>query len=483
MENPTHFELNRHILVWRENLGQSAAFAGEQLAELEAHLRDSIASLQSRGLSAAEAFMLATQRVGSDRVLQAEFAKVNRQVIWCQRILWMLVGLQLWSLINSFTTTLGRTGSTLFLGLWSRSQGDAASHAWLGGTVYATTQLLAFVASLVIGWWLVVHRWPELCQQAFRWSQRSRWFFCTGLLAVSLAGHIIFPGLSSMIIVKILPQAIYAQVMQSQLHYGYGVVFAGHAGLLLIATCWLAGRRLGINLESRVVSQQPIPAVNIPVLTGAIANRVAELKACGLSEAEALLVARHRATEEGAPALSQELQSHLAAGYERAFWMVLGLQLWRLIDPNLTMVANVAANFAMPAASQLLNPAQSRPVFDVALPVATYGMVQLVSFGASLVLGWWLTFRHGAQLAAWFNQLRQRGNWLAGVGVALTVLLAEIWLPLGAPVFNPLTGGTPAPHLLREYMSVTYLLNALAHSATLLVLTFILARKQLKYAN
>ncbi len=32
-------------------------------------------------------------------------------------------------------------------------------------------------------------------------------------------------------------------------------------------------------------------------------------------------------------------------------------------------------------------------------------------------------------------------------------------------------------------MSATYFLNALAHSATLLILTFILARKQLKHAN
>ncbi len=64
MENPTQFELNGHILAWREKLGQSAALTGEELEELEAHLRDSIASLQSRGLAATEAFLVATQRVG-----------------------------------------------------------------------------------------------------------------------------------------------------------------------------------------------------------------------------------------------------------------------------------------------------------------------------------------------------------------------------------------------------------------------------------
>ena len=51
METTTSFDLNRAIQSWRENLAQSPAFRGENLNELESHLRDSVATWQARGLS------------------------------------------------------------------------------------------------------------------------------------------------------------------------------------------------------------------------------------------------------------------------------------------------------------------------------------------------------------------------------------------------------------------------------------------------
>jgi hypothetical protein len=103
MENQTTFDLNRALQTWRETLAQSPAFERENLNELESHLRDSIARLQTRGLSAEEAFMVATKRIGTNHSLEKEFGKVNSRSVWLDRVLWILVGFQAWSLISNIS--------------------------------------------------------------------------------------------------------------------------------------------------------------------------------------------------------------------------------------------------------------------------------------------------------------------------------------------------------------------------------------------
>ncbi len=46
-----------------------------------------------------EAFLLATRRLGCPAGLESEFAKINRGQVWLNRLLWMLVGIQLWGLM------------------------------------------------------------------------------------------------------------------------------------------------------------------------------------------------------------------------------------------------------------------------------------------------------------------------------------------------------------------------------------------------
>jgi hypothetical protein len=99
MENQTSFDLNAAMHRWRESLGQSPEFRIENIDELESHVQDSISDLQGRGLSAEEAFVIATRRVGSGAALAAEFAQVNGQALWIDRGLWMLVG---WAVISGF---------------------------------------------------------------------------------------------------------------------------------------------------------------------------------------------------------------------------------------------------------------------------------------------------------------------------------------------------------------------------------------------
>ena len=78
MENISQFDLNLALREWLERLGQSPQVKAENLKELEAHVRDSMAQLKGKGLSSEESFLLATHRVGSPEKLEPEFAKVNR---------------------------------------------------------------------------------------------------------------------------------------------------------------------------------------------------------------------------------------------------------------------------------------------------------------------------------------------------------------------------------------------------------------------
>jgi hypothetical protein len=94
MEIPTSFDLNRAIQQWRSKLAVSPAFRHENLDELEAHLRDSIVALETKALSQEEAFVISARRIGKDALLEAEFQKVNGQLVLLDRALWGLLAIQ-----------------------------------------------------------------------------------------------------------------------------------------------------------------------------------------------------------------------------------------------------------------------------------------------------------------------------------------------------------------------------------------------------
>src|SRR6185295_4022821 len=71
------FDLNASLAFWLERLAQSPHLRNENVAEMEAHVRDSVISLQSQGLSEEESFLIAVRRVGKVARLETEFRKVN----------------------------------------------------------------------------------------------------------------------------------------------------------------------------------------------------------------------------------------------------------------------------------------------------------------------------------------------------------------------------------------------------------------------
>ena len=486
MENPTEFDLNRQILAWRENLGQSPAIDGENLSELEAHLRDSIATLQTQGLSASEAFLVATRRMGSEGTLAAEFGKVNRSAVWFRRILWMLVGLQLWSVVNGLTGTLTRAISTLILGQYLRNQwlqGDATRHETLTNSVYIATQVLATVGSLALGWWLVVYQWRRLCRWAGHWSHGYRLLVFSGLLLGTLAVAGSPQALVSVLIFRIFPMVPGVDVLAAETPYAFRAVFVDHAVIMLLATLWLFWRRIGRGPVSTVAEASAATVIGAPGkdLPTHLQAVLPGLQATDLSVGEALMLANQRANGGYLPAQTCGSPSPLASGWERAFWMMLGLQLCGISYLSLRTVTSLAASVALTTARQFLNADQSSAVINEAIPVVAFSLVQILTLAGSLTLCWWLLLRRGAQIGAWLNGLWQPRNWPVATAVVFLILMMEICLPLLLPVMSILV---PDAHAIPvKIFSTAYLLNGVGHSITLLILTMMLARKQFKFGR
>jgi hypothetical protein len=158
MENPTAFDLNHAIRRWRGGLSQSPHFREENLAELEAHLRDSMAELQSRGLTDEEAFLLAARRLGNPARLDSEFAKVNRGQVWLNHVLWMLVGIQVWGLVGTiahFATDAAVLGGLTGLGYKFQHSSPYSSANLFAAALFGLANSLALAACIAGCWWLV----------------------------------------------------------------------------------------------------------------------------------------------------------------------------------------------------------------------------------------------------------------------------------------------------------------------------------------
>lgn len=76
--------LETQIAEWRAFVGTAAGIDGDDVAELEDHLRGQIAELGSAGLSPEEAFLIAVRRLGDVDGLSREFAREHSGRLWKQ---------------------------------------------------------------------------------------------------------------------------------------------------------------------------------------------------------------------------------------------------------------------------------------------------------------------------------------------------------------------------------------------------------------
>jgi hypothetical protein len=80
-------QLEAQIAEWRSFVARLPAVDGHDVEELEAHLRDQIAELDTAGLTAEEAFLVAVRRLGHLDELSREFAREHSDRLWRQLVL------------------------------------------------------------------------------------------------------------------------------------------------------------------------------------------------------------------------------------------------------------------------------------------------------------------------------------------------------------------------------------------------------------
>jgi hypothetical protein len=201
MRDENLFDLDCAIRQWREKLAQAPAMRRENLEELESHLRDSVASLQAHGLNAEEAFLIAGWRIGTVNRLEPEFCKVNGAAVWTDRVFWMLIGYQAWSLVFGIVGFAIR--NTLFFGLSSIGF-DFKSHYGPVVTLFTLAHLCGFIASLALCWWIFRKRGrligPWFGQQLSRRSFLIIAFTVLYLLSLAVP---LMNGLTSAIVSKL----------------------------------------------------------------------------------------------------------------------------------------------------------------------------------------------------------------------------------------------------------------------------------------
>lgn len=78
--------LEHQIAQWRAYLRRRRAIDGQDVEELEGHLRDEVAGLAHAGLDDDEAFLVAVKRMGSLDALSREFALEHSERLWKQLV-------------------------------------------------------------------------------------------------------------------------------------------------------------------------------------------------------------------------------------------------------------------------------------------------------------------------------------------------------------------------------------------------------------
>lgn len=151
------FQLDHAIHTWKEAQQTGHAMSSDALSELEAHLRDSVLSLEGKGLDQEEAFLIAKRRLGSPSELESEFDKVHQKQVWLSRALLILSGFLILSLLLKFIAVDQAIASiaALAIGLDSTQIslpgfGDAHKLHW-SGIIHAVVGIVGLgIAALII---------------------------------------------------------------------------------------------------------------------------------------------------------------------------------------------------------------------------------------------------------------------------------------------------------------------------------------------
>ncbi len=311
MESSPCFDLNEAIQRWRERLIQLRSFGAEDLEELENHLRESVAGLQTAGLSPEEAFLVATERLGPDQRLADEYAKTNAKGIWTRRAVWMLGGVVAAMVMETFVRTGADLSSTL--------------GRWLG----LDTPLIVMLSLLVewtitaacvgLGCWLIARRNRWLMGRVSNCFQRPIWTsvaLVLALLGLQMLSHLV-PNWWK----EHLHLAGTLTVADRAVFRAWGLPMWVLDRLVWVAAIPLLAAYLWKAAPSGGGSR---PAVRFESLRDDERTLAGQLEGRGLSRSEAQLLIVWR---RGYRPVSTETKTRFVSGLwlEGGFWMTVGM--------------------------------------------------------------------------------------------------------------------------------------------------------------
>ena len=217
---------------------------------MEAHLRDSLAELQSRGLTDEEAFLLAARRLGNPAWLDSEFAKVNRGQVWLNRAVWMLVGVQVWGVLGSVAhvaTDAAVVGGLTGFGYKFQWLGPYSTANLFAASLFGLGNVLALAACIAGCWWLVRRKEDAVHKVAVKALRRP--------VLLGLAASVFFGVIASAInaeaplLLKYYPIEVIGSVRLSQ-SLANLVLSPLQTLAFMVLTIVLLRRRLGLGCAS-----------------------------------------------------------------------------------------------------------------------------------------------------------------------------------------------------------------------------------------
>ena len=107
------FNIDQAVDAWRARLLNGGDCQAADAEELETHLRAAVDELIETGLDEEEAFLVATHRLGHVSSLADEFSKVNSLFVWRQRLLWLMGGYILITVLHQLMSVLSHGGVIL----------------------------------------------------------------------------------------------------------------------------------------------------------------------------------------------------------------------------------------------------------------------------------------------------------------------------------------------------------------------------------
>ncbi|MEM6460092.1 MAG: hypothetical protein AAF710_11955 [Planctomycetota bacterium] len=161
-------DVDAAVGTWKQQLLETESIGLRQADELEDHLRQEIAQLETQGLRGVEAFTVARLRVGDGEALAERYYATNPARVWCRRLLWMVLGflgIHCWDILVLRTT--GAFGSNLMAAMGAARWvylvcGMAMWLLLIGGSLWAIYRIATRGHFPGLGRWSARRAWVAL---------------------------------------------------------------------------------------------------------------------------------------------------------------------------------------------------------------------------------------------------------------------------------------------------------------------------------